>query len=516
MKIKWQQIKPCVVVAASALALTACGSGSSSSSSSSSSSTPASTVVSTSAKATTSTTTAASSTLETPQAIADGSGTVLTASSTGSINHGNAFFQAFGNGRSCSSCHQEAQGWTVTPAALAARFTASAGTDPIFQLVDGANSPNERVSTLAQKQVAYSMLLSRAVIRVGLPMPTVSEFTLQSVEDPYGFASAQELSLFRRPLPATNLKFMSTVMWDARETFSVADSTGADCILDSNPAQCYASINFDLLDQANSAVKTHAQFAAGLTAAQQQSIVGFESALSTAQASDTGVGSLSTDGASGGPAALAATPYYFGINDVVTGDYRTGAHFNRNVFTLFSAWASPPPAGPGLPPVATVAGISAAQASIGRGEAIFNTRPFTITGVNGFNDVLKQPAIQGTCSGCHDTPNVGSASVPRLMDTGIAAAVLRTPDLPLYTLKNSSTGAIVQTSDPGYALQTGKWQDISKFKVPGLRGLAARPPYFHNGFAPNLAAVVQFYDHRFNMGLSPQEAADLTAFLQAL
>jgi len=30
------------------------------------------------------------------------------------------------------------------------------------------------------------------------------------------------------------------------------------------------------------------------------------------------------------------------------------------------------------------------------------------------------------------------------------------------------------------ALSSGKWADIGKFKVPTLRLLAARAPYFHN------------------------------------
>jgi cytochrome c peroxidase len=83
-------------------------------------------------------------------------------------------------------------------------------------------------------------------------------------------------------------------------------------------------------------------------------------------------------------------------------------------------------------------------------------------------------------------------------------------------LRNIATGEVIETTDPGSALQTGKWQDIGRFKVPGLRGLAARAPYFHNGSAPDLEAVVRFYDNRFRMRLTPQEAADLTAFLRAL
>jgi cytochrome c peroxidase len=102
------------------------------------------------------------------------------------------------------------------------------------------------------------------------------------------------------------------------------------------------------------------------------------------------------------------------------------------------------------------------------------------------------------------------------MNTGIAAAILRTPDMPLYTLKNIATGASIQTTDPGRALVTGDWSDVGKFKVPNLRGLAARAPYFHNGSQPNLAGVVQFYDKRFQIGFTPQEVTDLTNFLQAL
>jgi len=38
---------------------------------------------------------------------------------------------------------------------------------------------------------------------------------------------------------------------------------------------------------------------------------------------------------------------------------------------------------------------------------------------------------------------------------------------------------------------------VNRFKGPILRGLAARAPYFHNGFAATLPEVVDFYDSRF-------------------
>jgi len=74
----------------------------------------------------------------------------------------------------------------------------------------------------------------------------------------------------------------------------------------------------------------------------------------------------------------------------------------------------------------------------------------------------------------------------------------------------------VQTTDPGLAMITGKWADIGKFKGPILRGLAARAPYFHNGSAATLLDAVNFYDTRFNIGMSAQQKSDLVAFLSAL
>jgi cytochrome c peroxidase len=156
-----------------------------------------------------------------------------------------------------------------------------------------------------------------------------------------------------------------------------------------------------------------------------------------------------------------------------------------------------------------------ARASIARGEQLFNNRPFTITRVAGFTDQLRVPN-RVTCSSCHSAPNAGSHSVPLLVDIGVADGRLRTPDMPLYTLRNTATGETVDTTDPGLAMQTGRWRDIGRMKVPVLRGLAARAPYFHNGAQADLNGVVRFYDRRFQIGFTPQEAADLTAFLKAL
>ncbi|MGZ5216079.1 MAG: cytochrome C, partial [Caldimonas sp.] len=148
--------------------------------------------------------------------------------------------------------------------------------------------------------------------------------------------------------------------------------------------------------------------------------------------------------------------------------------------------------------------------------ALFNSKPIVIRDVKGLNDDLHVPAILGTCTTCHNTPNAGDHSIPMPLDIGVADAARRTPDMPLYTLRNKASGATLQTTDPGRALITGKWNDIGRFKGPVLRALATRAPYFHNGMAKDLSEAVDFYDTRFGIGLSAAEKADLVAFLRTL
>lgn len=431
------------------------------------------------------------------------SGFAATYSITGAIDLANPFFKNLGtNGRACVSCHQPSDGWTVTPDHIQARFDATGGTDPIFRPNDGSNSPDADVSTVEARRNAYSMLLNKGLIRVGMGIPANAEFDLIAVDDPYGYASATELSLFRRPLPATNLGFLTAVMWDGRETF--LDPLSKDCIL--GTSKCFAPLHFDLSDQANAATVGHAQAAQPLTAAQRDAIVAFESGLFTAQVFDNDAGELTANQALGGPAYLSQQNFYFGINDVVSGDYRTGALFDPTVFKLYDAWDTPIPGG----------GVVARRLAVARGQRLFNSKPIQIAGVKGLNDDLGVPVLSGTCTTCHDTPSAGGHSIPVPLDIGVADASRRTPDLPLYTLRNKQTLTTIQTTDLGRALITGKWKDIGKFKGPILRALATRPPYFHNGSAGDLGAVVDFYNQRFGIGFTEDERADLIAFLRTL
>jgi len=434
----------------------------------------------------------------------DPTGLLETFSTTGSVNLTGPFFQTLGtNGRSCGTCHQAGDAWTVSAADVAARFDATDGLDPIFRPNDGSNCDNLDTSTVDARRQAYSLLISRGLIRIFLPVPAGAEFTVVSVNNPYGCNDTTTLSMYRRPLPSTNLRFLSTLMWDGRES---SPQTGTLKITD------IGSLQSDLMHQSVDATLGHAQATPpGPTSQQQQQIMSFEMALSTAQAIDTVAETLSSDGATGGPVTLVSQNFFIGINDPL-GQNPTGAQFNPVIFTLFNqSWVN----------AATKSTTQAARASILRGQTLFNSRPISIDNVAGINskyDTFGLPSpFQGFCGTCHDTFNVGNHSVSAPLNIGVADNnSLGVDYLPKITLRNKTTGEETTTTDPGRALITGKWADISKFKGPILRGLAARAPYFHNGSAAGLAEVIKFYNVRFSMGLTDAEQADLVAFLSVL
>src|SRR4051794_4919399 len=83
--------------------------------------------------ASTSLVTAGSSHISNMKEYANGSGTSQSFSSNGALDTRNPFFQNLGsNGRSCTSCHQPDQGWSVTPAGIQQRFEATGGGFPRF------------------------------------------------------------------------------------------------------------------------------------------------------------------------------------------------------------------------------------------------------------------------------------------------------------------------------------------------------------------------------------------------
>jgi cytochrome c peroxidase len=407
----------------------------------------------------------------------------------------NAFFQDLGtNGRRCVTCHQASDAWTVTPSHILARFDATHGTDPIFRPNDGSGCPTQDVSTERKRRDAYSLLLNKGLIRIEQQVQSNFEFTVLNNDNPYGCISTSAISVYRRPLPATNTAFLSTVMWDGRETLKNVDGT-------------FQPVANDLAQQAVDATLGHAQATQRPTDQQVQQIIDFETKIFTAQVHDRNAGELDDDGAKGGPRQLSEQEFFIGINDPL-GLNPTGAPFSSKIFNIYRKWAKIEDRRYSV--------NTEARRSIARGEHLFNTMQIPITGVAGLNDALHMDTINGFCGTCHDTPNAGDHSVPAPLNIGLADASRRTPDLPLITVMCNATGEVTQVTDIGRAMVTGKCADIGKFKGPVLRGLAARAPYFHNGSAATLLDAVNFYDTRFGLHLSQRDKDDLVAFLKSL
>src|ERR1700676_5080144 len=88
----------------------------------------------------------------------------------------NAFFQDLGtNGRRCVTCHQASDAWSVIPSHIQTRFNATHGTDPIFRTNDGSGCPTQDVSTEDARRQAYSLLLSKGLIRIEQQVPVNAE-----------------------------------------------------------------------------------------------------------------------------------------------------------------------------------------------------------------------------------------------------------------------------------------------------------------------------------------------------
>lgn len=441
----------------------------------------------------------------------DPSGVLETYSLTGSINESGPFFQSLGtNGRSCATCHVPGNGFGLSAARAEEVFRRTRGHDPLFAPVDGAACP----AATEGHPLNFDLLRRYGLIRIALPLASNAQFTIAAVHDPYGCALTKDpssgavtVSVYRRPLPATNLTFLTAVQFDGRETVAPLN----------NPHTFDANLVTDLKHQALDAILGHAQASVAPSDAQLTQIVNFETGLNSAQSMDDDAGRLDIRGATGGPRFLSRVGFYPGINDPLGGN-PTGAAFNPNAFTLYSKWAHSPDPN---------------RRSIARGEEIFNTHPLFITEVRGLNDALRQPVINGTCTTCHDAPNVGDHSLPVPLEIGtsrsarfeadpqIQAAVsqLSMPDLPVFQIvcnEGPDAGEITYTSDPGKATLSGLCTDVGRGKGPILRGLAARAPYFHNGAAASLDEVVDFYNARFQMNLTEQEKRDLVSFLKTL
>jgi mono/diheme cytochrome c family protein len=79
-----------------------------------------------------------------------------------------------------------------------------------------------------------------------------------------------------------------------------------------------------------------------------------------------------------------------------------------------------------------------------------------------------------------------------------------------------SSAEVVSLPEPTGAPDLATRSSTKLYRTTPLRGLWQHPPYFHNGVAATLEAVVELYNTKKSLGLTAQQKADLVAYLKSL
>ena len=468
----------------------------------------------------------------------NGFGSIGVLNSAGPVTTaGHPFFEPIGqNGRACVSCHQPANGMSLSTEMIRQRWQETQGKDALFAPIDGMNCPD----LPAGDPRSHSLLLERGLFRIFLPWPPKAddgttiqpEFTLEVVRDPtgcnthreYGLTSARPMvSVYRRPRPVANLRYVTHQKFGV---FAFIGKNGLPASRDPDTGQP-SGMNLladarqpTLKTQAIEAAITHLQFDGRLDDERLGRIVEFENQLYAAQSRHESAGNLMEPG---GPPGL-------GVRNVAAGrDGLLGNNITNWVIPLGDQWKQLPEAQD-----ASAAEQKRARESIARGHDVFMFRTFWIRDAMHLNTVGLGNPTKRTCATCHgmhmmgmDVANgwmdIGTTNLPHAREEPLNPWNERKPELPLFKITckpdlppHPFLGRVIYTQDPGRALISGKCNDVGTVVMQQLRGLASRAPYFSNGAAATLREMVDFYDRRFDIGFTEQEREDLVNFLSAL
>ncbi len=427
---------------------------------------------------------------------------------------GHPFFEPLGpDGRACVTCHQPADAMSLSAATARERWDATAGHDPLFAAYDGSDCP-----TLPQAaRASHALLLDFGLIRIERHWPVAgSDFTIDVVRDPAGCNSGAygpengRISVYRRPRPVANMKYLLAM------GFAYDPKAGMPLPLDPETSQPVSgnlmadgralTLKAQMLD----AAQTHLRMTRALSPRQVERVADFETRIFVAQVRGP-FGRLDADGARGGPQTLAdSEPGQLGS---------ISAQLNNSagpVWSEFAAWEKDNPALP--------ANERAFRLSVARGARIFRERMFLITDSAGINSPVGfGNPVRNSCVFCHNMTQMGNDVAPGQVDLGTTTLPFADPQprLPLFRITclgkpHRHYGRVILTHDPGFALTTGKCADVGKITLQSNRGLASRAPYFSNGSAADLRAIIDYYDRRYSIGYSEQDKQDLVNLMRAL
>lgn len=432
---------------------------------------------------------------------------------------GHPFFEPLGtNGRACISCHQPADGMSLSVETIRQRWQATEGRDPIFAAIDGSNCPNLPQGVAA----SHSMLLERGVFRIERPWPVTEfngqpvtpDFEIEVVRDPHGCNSGEygpqngRISVYRRPRPVANMKYLLAVgfAYDPKQGLALPRDPDDGSFLAGNLMSDNRTVNLRL--QMEDAARTHLQFMGKLSPEVIERIRDFELTVFTAQQRGSHGIALDSLGALGGAATLR--------------DSQAGALGSQGipVFSEFAAWETIPAEEAARMPRAELEW----RRSVARGARVFRERMFLISDSAGINSPMGfGNPVRNSCVFCHNMTRMGNDVAPGQVDLGTTTQPFADPmpDFPLFRITckrepHPHYGRVILTHDPGFALTTGRCADVGKITLQSMRGLSARAPYFSNGSARDLRAVIDYYERRYNIGYTEQEKQDLVNLMSAL
>lgn len=432
---------------------------------------------------------------------------------------GHPFFEPIGsNGRACISCHQPADGMSLSTATVRERWDVTGGKDPIFAAIDGSNCPD-----LPQgNKATHSLLLDRGLFRIERPWPVrefngkaiTPDFTIEVVRDPTGCNSgsygpeAGRISVYRRPRPVANMKYLLAVgfPFDPKQGYALPLDPDTGLPQSGNLMADNRAGNLRL--QMEDAAISHLQLVGKLTPQMIKRLQDFELQIYSAQQVGNHGTRLDTMGATGGPAKLR--------------DSQPGAlgSIGVPVWSEFEAWEKIAP-----DEAAKLAPQELAfRQSVARGARVFREKMFLITDSAGINSRIGfGNPVRNSCVFCHNMSQMGNDVAPGQVDLGTTTLPFADPmaDLPLFRIicqgrPHPHYGRVMLTYDPGFALTSGRCEDVGKITLQSMRSLSARAPYFSNGLAKDLREVVDYYERRYSIGYTEQEKLDLVALMSAL
>ena len=413
------------------------------------------------------------------EAVGNSAGVAETFHTSGVIDRTNPFFQNMGtNGRTCETCHDSRSAWTTSAKVMTDLFESTAGTHPLFvSLHDSGTRPDAPTGNIQQKRAAFKTLLDFGVHRFTRTNHVGIDYDVIAVDDPWGWSTVASFSNFRRA--GTNMGNVNRVV--------SSTTTGTPS----------PTVRAQLEGLMNGATGFHAQTTVPVPVEKRVAGADFMLGLSFAQSIDNVAGPLDAAGARGGPVNLAAEPY------PVAGR-----------FDLYDAWIDACGDGPGVGSACNTQNRKREQ--IARGQELFNTLQFQVSGVAGLNDALGIPALTTTCNGCHRAKNIGGSTSVRFMDIGVNDESNRADFLPLLTVRNRNTGEIRKTTELGRALNDAA---VGRHRQ-GSRAGAARSgvtgAVLSSGQAKDINPRSSNSTRSFPIDLNNSKRSDLEAFLLAL